>query len=191
MKNLLYNMTAEQSAIYEMLDETSGELTPEIESELDKFEANLLGRAFTMKSIITRFEDKAKLAREKKDMFHAIEKECVRAVETGKLYIKSFMQQSGKSKLEYEAETISLRKTPDAVFVENECAVPETYRRFTAKLTPEHYQLLVVACEISGIKLPEIKSEVDKMAIKETYKTTGIEVDGTKITSDFSVIFKG
>jgi hypothetical protein len=189
MKNLLYNMTAEQARIFELIDEADGELTPEIEAELDKYKANVLGRAFTMKEIIVRFEDKLGLAKKKKKEYDEIRAACENAIKKGREYLKKFMQLSKTPVLTYEADSISLRKTPDAVFVENKAAVPMNYLRITADLTAQHYEMLLEACEFAGIPMPEIKTEVNKEAIKEVYKASKLEIAGTKITSDFTVQF--
>lgn len=197
LKNKLYNMTKEQADIYMLIDQADGEITDEIETLLDKHEANVLGRAFSLKSIITRFEDKAKLAKEKKQEYAAIQKACENAVNAGKQFIKRYLIQSGESKLEYQAESISLRKTPDAVTITDEKLVPDKYKRYRTTLNSMHMKILIEGCEFAEIDMPVItkfdpEKDVMKTEIKEAWKADKkVGVSGTEITSDFSVVLKG
>jgi hypothetical protein len=190
MKNLLYNMTKEQLDLYAMLNDTDGEITPEIELELNKFETNEVGRAFTMKAIIARFEDKAELAKKKKDEMAKIQKACENAVMRGKQYLTDYLLSSGKRSLEYEAETIKLKKNPPAVQVLDENKVPDKYKRFKATLDSRYYEVLKSGCSFLEIEMPEIKIEIDKTKIKNENKN-GVEVAGTELKQSYTVTLKG
>lgn len=183
-------MTKEQAKIYDMLDEADGEITPEIELELDKFEANEVGRAFTMKAIIARFEDKAELAKKKKAELAKIQKACENAVQKGKEYLANYLLESGKKLLEYETETIKLRKNPASVNIIDEDQVPAKYKRYKCTLNSRYYEVLKSGCSFLEIDMPKMKVEVDKAKIKAENKN-GVEVAGTELQQGHSIKLEG
>ena len=191
MKNLLWNVPENFKNIYMMIDEADGELTPEIELELDKIEADEVGRAFSMKAILTTMSDKAAIAKAKKAEYGKLQK----AFETGETRIKQwltdYLQKAGKKELTYEAESIKLRKTPEAVHITDENEIPDQYKSYTVKLNSIQWKLLQGALEFDELEVPKAVESVDKAGIKAQYKLNKIEVSGTEIKSGMTVTLKG
>lgn len=191
MANLLYNLTEEEVRISQMIDEADGEITPEIEKLLDIHEANELGRVMTMKTLYTLMSDKAKLAKEKKEHFYKLQKQWESGSDNLKRYITDYMVAHNKKKFEYETESISKRKTPNKVVIDDVEAIPAMYKKYTVTLTEAQYINLKTDCEFSDVPVPEAKIDVDKKKIMEDYKASKVEVSGTHIESGFTVTIKG
>ena len=190
MKNLLYNMTKIQADVYDLFDE-NGEITPEIELELDKFEANVNGRALTIKMSITRMKDKALLAKEKKEHFAIIQKNCESAVKAGIAYLTKSMIKLGIDIIEEGTESIKLRKTPEAVHVIDEDQIPDQYKTYIVKLNSIQWKLLKGALEFDELEVPKPTKSIDKAGIKAEYKLNKLGVSGTEIKSGMTVTLKG
>jgi len=191
VKNLLWNVPDNFIKIYQMIDDADGELTPEIELELNKIESDEVGRAFSMKAILISMKDKAGLAKAKKAEYGKLQK----AFEIGETRIKQwltdYLQKAGKKELTYEAESIKLRKTPDAVHITDEAEIPDQWKTYTVKLDLRQYNLLKSACEFEELKAPVAVPSIDKAGIKAEYKLNNMEVSGTEIRSGMTVTLKG
>ena len=191
MKNLLWNVPENFKNIYMMIDEADGELTPEIELELDKIEADEVGRAFSMKAILISMKDKAELAKAKKAEYGKLQK----AFENGETQIKqwltNYLQNVGKKELTYEAESIKLRKTPDAVHITDEAEIPDQWKTYTVKLNSLQWKLLKGALEFDELEVPKPVESIDKAGIKAEYKLNKLGVSGTEIKSGMTVTLKG
>ena len=191
MKNLLWAVPENFVNIYHLIDEADGEITPEIEIELDKIEADAVGRAFSMKAILTTMKDKAAIAKQKKAEYAALQKVFENGEKTIKIWLLNFMDQIGKKELTYQAESIKKRKCPPSVEVLDEKEVPEQYKKYTVKLTCQQWRLLKENCEFLGIEIPESRVDIDKAGIKTEYKNSKLEVAGTQIKSGVTLTLKG
>ena len=191
MKNLLWNVPENFIKIYQMIDDADGELTPEIELELDKIESDEVGRAFSMKAILISMRDKAGLAKAKKAEYGKLQK----AFETGETRIKQwltdYLQKAGKKELTYEAESIKLRKTPEAVHITDDKEIPDQYKSYTVKLNSIQWKLLQGALEFDELEVPKPTKSIDKAGIKAEYKLNKLGVSGTEIKSGMTVTLKG
>ena len=191
MKNLLWSVPENFKHIYMMLDEADGELTPEIELELDKIEADEVGRAFSMKAILTTMKDKATIAKAKKAEYSALQKSFETGEKQIKQWLTDYLVKAGKKELSYEAESIKLRKTPDAVHILSEDEIPDQWKKYDVKMTYQQWQDFKSGCQFSGMEVPEAKLSIDKAGIKAEYKKTKLEVSGTEIRSGQTVTLKG
>jgi len=191
-KNLMYNLNNFQDAFRMLLDESGGEITPDIQLEIDKYEANEVGRAMTMKGVYDLLLDKAKLAKEKKDNFAKLQKLWERGAESIKQYLHDHLEKTGKKKLEEGTESISRRNSAGKVIIDELKDVPGQYKTYACKLN--HQQMLVLKAESdfnADFDEPKYKIEASKSDILADFKKTKLEIKGTHIESGFTVTIKG
>jgi len=191
-KNLMYNLTEFQHNFRHMLDEAGGEITPEIQLELDKHEANEIGRAMTMKAVYDMLLDRAGLAKEKKDKFAKLQKLWERGAESIKQYLHDHLEKTGKKKLEEGTESISRRNSAGKVIIDELKDVPGQYKTYACKLS--HQQMLVLKAEAdfnADFEEPKYKVEASKSEILADFKKTKLEIKGTHIEGGFTVTIKG
>ena len=191
VKNTIWNLSEAQRSIFLMLDESGGEITPEIETAIAVKETNELNRVFTLKAILTMCKDKAALAKQKKAEFAEIQKSYENHVSNIKRWLADFLIKSGKKSLELDLESVSLRKTPDRVEVDDVAEIPDQYKKYAVTLNHAQYQALKMDCEFNELTVPIGVVSIDKAGIKAEYKVSKLEAKGTHIESGFTVTVKG
>lgn len=100
MKETLYQLTTQMASIEDMLEETGGELTPELESLWDETTESLTAKVDNYNSLLTKLGDQAdNLAREIKRL-QALKKTCDNSVKRIKEHVRDCMIANGIDKLE-------------------------------------------------------------------------------------------
>lgn len=158
----LYEITQEQANLNNMLEESMGELTPELEAaltlNLDNFNAKAEGY---VKAIKNYKAEQDAIAEEIKKL-QAKKKVCENAVERMKDALKTAMDVFDTPKVQAGLFKISLTKS-ESVNIINEDAIPEQYKR--------------------------IKYEVSKTDIKNAIKN-GETVEGAEIVENKSITIR-
>lgn len=159
MNNLsLYQITADQRLINELLEASEGEMTPEIEEALALNEANLqqksAGYVYTIEEL-SDYEERlskeiARLQRRKKS--------ASRIKDILKTTLSTAMVEFGLTRLKNDTHTISLHRSK-AVVIEDESKLPACYTK--------------------------VKLEIDKAKLKEDLKNG--EVAGAYLQENISV----
>lgn len=162
MEQSLYNITAEHRYLCAMLEESGGELTPEIEEALAINEQSLAVKAEAYAEIIAKYNDLATVAKARKEQMAQAQATAEKIAQRLKARILDAMEEFATPKLESGIYRLSIRKTK-AVVVDDEAILPNNCR--VVKTTP------------------------DKKAIKEAIER-GEEVRGAHLQENKSLIIK-
>lgn len=160
MSNLsLYHITSEQLRINELLEESGGELTPEIEEALAINEDNLLVKCGGYIEAIAYFKAKQEAAKTRIEEMQRIKKIAENAEKRLKESMQWAMEALGRDKMEVGLHKLSLRNST-AVAITDETAIPAEY--------------IIV------------ETKVDKMRIKEALKGGAI-IAGAELQTNTSI----
>jgi hypothetical protein len=128
MKQSLYNITEDQRLINAMLEETGGELTPEIEEAMLITEENFISKAEAYGATISEYDAQAEACAQEIKRLQAFKKTCENVSKRMKERISDAMMTFDKDKVTAGTFRFSFRKNT-AVVVENEELIPEEYFR--------------------------------------------------------------
>lgn len=128
MKQSLYNITEDQRLINAMLEETGGELTPEIEEAMLITEENFISKAEAYGATISEYDAQAEACAQEIKRLQAYKKTCENVSKRMKERISDAMMTFDKDKVTAGTFRFSFRKST-AVVVENEELIPEEYFR--------------------------------------------------------------
>lgn len=126
MKQSLYNITEDQRLINAMLEETGGELTPEIEEAMIITEENFISKAEAYGATISEYDAQAEACAQEIKRLQAFKKTCENVSKRMKERISDAMMTFDKDKVTAGTFRFSFRKST-AVVVENEELIPEEY----------------------------------------------------------------
>ena len=159
MTNSLYHITSEQLRINELLEESGGELTPEIEEALAINETNFLAKSEGYIESIAYFKAKAEAAKVRIEEMQRIKRISENAEKRLKERMQWAMETLGRDKMEVGLHIISLRRTL-AVNIISEAAVPNEYVK--------------------------VETSIDKVKLKEALKTGAI-IPGAELKYNQSI----
>lgn len=128
MKQSLYNITEDQRLINAMLEETGGELTPEIEEAMLITEENFISKAEAYGATISEYDAQAEACAQEIKRLQAFKKTCENVSKRMKERISDAMMTFDMDKVTAGTFRFSFRKST-AVVVENEELIPEEYFR--------------------------------------------------------------
>ena len=158
-KITLFDISHEDLRICEMLEETGGELTPEIEEALAINEANLLTKVDGYCEIIAKYKAMQEAAANRIKQLQAMKKTAENIERRIKEHLAYGMEMMGRDKIEVGTHTVSFR-TSHAVNIINEAHIPNYYIK--------------------------VSTSVDKEAIKRDIKN-GILVEGVELVTNKSI----
>jgi ribosomal protein S8 len=158
-KLTLYTITSEQLRINELLEESGGELTPEIEEALILNEENFLTKSEGYIESIARYKALAEAADVRIKEMQRIKKTAENIEKRLKERLQHAMVVMGHDKVDVGLRKLSLRSST-AVSITNEVAIPAEY--------------IIV------------ETKVDKMKIKEALKN-GVVIDGAELVTNKSI----
>jgi hypothetical protein len=160
MSNLsLYNITSEQLRTIELLEESMGELTPEIEEALAINEENFITKCNNYIEAIAYLKAKKEAAKVRIKEMQYIEKAAENAEKRLKERMQWAMETLGRDKVEVGLHKISLRNS-QAVNIIDEARIPSEY--------------IIV------------ETKVDKMKLKEALKS-GAVINGAELVTNQSI----
>ena len=158
-KLTLYTITSEQLRINELLEESGGELTPEIEEALILNEENFLTKSEGYIESIARYKALAEPADVRIKEMQRIKKTAENIEKRLKERLQHAMVVMGHDKVDVGLRKLSLRSST-VVSITNEDAIPAEY--------------IIV------------ETKVDKMKIKEALKN-GVVIDGAELVHNTSI----
>lgn len=158
-KLTLYTITSEQLRINELLEESGGELTPEIEEALILNEENFLTKSEGYIESIAHYKALAEAADVRIKEMQRIKKTAENIEKRLKERLQHAMVVMGHDKVDVGLRKLSLRSST-AVSITNEVAIPAEY--------------IIV------------ETKVDKMKIKEALKN-GVVIDGAELVTNKSI----
>lgn len=155
----LYAITSEQLRINELLEESGGELTPEIEEALTLNEENFLVKSEGYIESIARFKALAEAADVRIKEMQRIKKTAENSKRRLEERLLWALQTMGRDKVEVGLRKLALRMTT-AVNITDETAIPAEYIK--------------------------VETSVDKMRIKEALKC-GEVITGAELVTNQSI----
>lgn len=155
----LYQITREQEYLNFMLEESGGELTPEIEEALALNMDNMAEKSGNYCATIAKYSAMGAAIKAEVQRLQAYAKTCARIEETLKARMLDAMQTFGIDKMEVGTYRLGTRKST-AVVIDNEAEVPSQFIKVT--------------------------TSVDKTAIKAAIKE-GQEVAGAHIETNINI----
>lgn len=188
----IYKLTLEERELVHLLDESKGEITPDIDAKLAVYHQSLQGCCAVFANMIEELDALAEARKAKgKELI-----ESAKAVESARDKLKdrllSVIVHSGQDSVTIGGLVVSKRKTPPSLNVTNESLVPDKYKRITAKLRADaldEIKALLNPEQILSITEPEVMKDEIKKLIKESKGEFGIA--GTEIVSGFTLNIKG
>ena len=157
MELTLYKITEEQRLIESMLEETGGELTPEIEQMLVINEQNFMTKSRDYGYAILRYEAMISAIKAEKARLDGIKKYCENAVSRMEERLVVAMKTFDKPKVELDTMKLSLRKS-ERVVIDDETKVPADCIKVTTTVNKTDLKAHIKAGEYCGAHLEEYKS---------------------------------
>lgn len=162
MEQSLYNITAEHRYLCALLEESSGELTPEIEEALAINEEQLTVKAEAYAEMVNKYSNLAAIAKARKEQMAAAQAAAEKIAQRLKDRLRDAMVEFDTPKIESGVYRLSLRSTKSVV-VDDEAVLPNAYRI--------------------------VKTTADKAAIRAAIES-GEEVRGAHLQMNKSLIIK-
>ena len=144
----LFNLSQEQQMLNCMLEESGGELTPDIEQALQINESNFLVKAENYGKAILHYKAMEAAIASEQDRLAEMKQRIQNASEKLKESISEAMHLFGKDKIEFDTLKLSFRKSTQ-VIVDDDSHIPNEFIR--------------------------VKTTIDKAGIKEALKTRNIQ----------------
>lgn len=155
----LYDLTSEHHLIMDAIEESGGEITPEIEAMLAINEENFLTKAEGYAEIISKYTILAENAKTRKAQCERVQKVAENAVKRMKERIAQAMEEYNLPKVEIGMHKLSFR-TSQQVEIIDEAKIPNIYIK--------------------------VKTEVDKKALREDLKN-GVIIEGATLKENKSL----
>lgn len=119
----LYQISEDQRRLNAMLEETGGELTPELEEALAITEQNFVSKAENYGKAILHYKQMVAAAKAETDRIKAIQKTCENAIARMEERLRDAMILFDKPKVEMATLKLSLRKS-ERVVIDDENNLP-------------------------------------------------------------------
>ena len=157
MEITLYQISEEQRRIEALLEESGGELTPEIEEALAVNESNFLDKSCDYGYAILRYKAYLSAIKQEKDRLDGLKKSCEAAIERMESRLVGAMQQFDKPKVELDTLRLSLRRS-ERVIIDDEAKVPSDCIKVTTTVNKTDLKAHIKAGEDCGAHLEENQS---------------------------------
>lgn len=175
-------LSNEYLVLQDMLEDSLGEVTPEIEAYMDTIKAKTVNGLFELQNVREAFDAASDMCKKKADEWSEKAKRMARSSDNVKKVQIAVMQMSGNKSLTNGAYKITLTQNPLKVNVVDETAIPSTYLKASVEMTAAEYEQIKNMIEAKSVKF-----SADKKSIAEIYKATGIELAGCEYTRDDNV----
>lgn len=157
MELTLYHIDEEQRRINAMLEETGGEITPEIEELMVVNEQNFVTKAENYGYAILHYKAIVAAVKAEKDRLDAIKKTAENAVARMEERIVAAMQTFDKPKVEAATLKLSLRRS-ERVVVDDEAKVPADCIKVKTEISKTDLKAHIKAGEDCGAHIEENQS---------------------------------
>jgi len=157
MELTLYAISEQQREIESLLQETGGEITPEIEALLAVNETNFVEKSRDYGFAILRYKAMINAVKAEKERLDGIKKYAENAVARMEERLVDAMQLFGKPKVELDTMKLSLRKS-ERVVVDDEAKVPADCIKVTTTVNKTDLKAHIKAGEDCGAHLEENQS---------------------------------
>lgn len=125
----IHQLSGDDAALFELLQELDGEMTPEAEALLEEHLGNLSDKADGYAVIISELQQDAIKFKAEADRLAARASARLNAAQRLKDRLLAYMGEMGREKLEGALFTIARQKNPPSLEVLDEALVPEQFLR--------------------------------------------------------------
>lgn len=153
----LYQISEDQRRLNAMLEETGGELTPELEEALAITEANFVTKAENYGKAILHYKQMVAAAKAETDRIKAIQKTCENAIARMEERLRDAMILFDKPNVEMATLKISLRKS-ERVVIDDENNLPADCIVVKTEVSKTEVKRHLKAGETIGAHLEENQS---------------------------------
>ena len=153
----LYQISEDQRRLNAMLEETGGELTPELEEALAITEQNLVTKAENYGKAILHYKQMVAAAKAETDRIKAIQKTCENAIARMEERLRDAMILFDKPKVEMATLKLSLRKS-ERVVIDDENSLPADCIVVKTEVSKTEVKRHLKAGETIGAHLEENQS---------------------------------
>jgi len=157
MELTLYQISEEQRRIEAMLEESAGEITPEIEAALAVNETNFMEKARDYGFAILRYKAFIDAIKSEKARLDGLKKSAESAVARMEERIVEAMQQFDRPKVEMDTIKLSLRRS-ERVIIDDENAVPADCKTVKVDINKTELKRHLKAGEDCGAHIEENQS---------------------------------
>lgn len=156
MSNIsLYQMTSEQRYINTLLEESDGELTPELEEALVISQSNMVSKAQNYVYAIKEYEAMEKRCAEEIQRLQAIKKRTEKIQDRLKVALLTAMEVYGFEKVQLDTHALSTRKSTTVV-IDDETQIPDGFIKVTTSVDKAGVKAALKAGQpISGAHLQQ------------------------------------
>ena len=175
--NSLFALTTEAAQIEDMLWESGGEITPELEERMNDNDVALRTKTDSYGALIHKFGSTVDMIDAEIKRLTSLKKVAQNAETKLKDRVKYSMEQNGMTKLDGAFTKFSLRKSEKTITDDESILAPYQFvlEEFRQTLPPY-------------ISLPDFK--VNKTIIKDMIKKDGIQIPGAHLEENMSLIVK-
>lgn len=153
----LYQISEDQRRLNAMLEETGGELTPELEEALAITEQNFVTKAENYGKAILHYKQMVAAAKAETDRIKAIQKTCENAIARMEERLRDAMILFDKPKVEMATLKLSLRKS-ERVVIDDENNLPADCIVVKTEVSKTEVKRHLKAGETIGAHLEENQS---------------------------------
>lgn len=153
----LYQISEDQRRLNAMLEETGGELTPELEEALAITEQNFVSKAENYGKAILHYKQMVAAAKAETDRIKAIQKTCENAIARMEERLRDAMILFDKPKVEMATLKLSLRKS-ERVVIDDENNLPADCIVVKTEVSKTEVKRHLKAGETIGAHLEENQS---------------------------------
>lgn len=157
MELTLYQISEEQRRIEALLEESAGELTPEIEEALAVNETNFMEKSRDYGFAILRYKAFIEAIKQEKARLDGLKKYAENAIERMEERLVGAMQQFDKTKVEMDTIKLSLRRS-ERVVVDDEAKVPADCWEYKPSIKKADLKAHIKAGDDCGAHMEENQS---------------------------------
>lgn len=156
----IYNLTQEQFALLDLIEQNEGEMTPEQEEALLISQQDFERKAFGYRGMVKHVESEIDACKAERDRLNKMIKVKENQVERLEKALSDSMNVLGLDELKFPTGRISFRRS-ESVEIENEALLPKKYIRVTEKREPNKVEIkkaLKEGLKVRGAFLQENKN---------------------------------
>ena len=168
MEKKLYELTEQMAYIEYLLEENGGELTPEIEAEMQETEESLKQKTDGYTAVVRKFTSQSNTIAEEIKRLQALKKTCDNSVKRIKEHLLNCMDTFGIDKLDGELSKIYLRRSKAVEVNEELVFAPylESIDEFKATLPANlEVEVKIKKSEVNMDEAPEGFTQVQNTSV--------------------------
>lgn len=178
----LFALSKEWQILQEMLEDSAGEITPEIDQYMDTINAKSIIALFNIQDVREVCQMGVKSIKDKICELQAVIKKLDRSDDNLRRLQVNLMEATGNKTMSNGQYKITLTQNPLRVEIVDETAIPSTYMRATVDISAADYEKIKDIIDVKSVKLSP-----DKKQIAEMYKTASVEVKGCEYVREANV----